>query len=347
MLTLGALGGAYWTLGDDGAVSSLTLQPYGISLAVADRPAAAVTRTKRPGPAFPAGGESPSAAYELETHGRQVVQLLSGGQRAWEIYQGRDDRRDAVLAWTAVTHTLESAATWRLTFHDCMKLVKQTGDAGDSGASITLECTTGATIQLTGAAPMTYQTLAANGEITGAEVAVQLPAGESRLEIVVEAWPPYDLADTVVLCLPQQLGEAAVVATCVRGKAANRGKYVPVIDVLNPPAAAEEARNASQGLQAAMKEYQDVEAEIMRLAGAAPSATPARSGTDPAHRRRGSLRGQDEGAGQTPAGAAEDSERAAGEGAGLRRLAAPLGAGDPPGELPAPVPGGLPVPCAA
>ncbi len=292
MFTLGALSGAYLTFGDDGALSSVTVQPYNISLAVADRPAASITRTRRPGPIFTETEEANAAALPLETHGRRVVQNLGGGERAWEIYQGRDDRREGMLALVSVTHTLESAATWRLAFRDCMKMVKQadplpapTGEqaplsGGQGGAdaanTVTLECASGATVKFSTPAPMTCEIMAAKGEITGAEVVIALPAGESRVEIVVEARPPYDLADTVVLCLPQQLAEAAVVATCVRGKAANRGKYVPVVDVLNPPLAPDAARAASGNLQAAMKEYQEVETELARLAGAAPAPASAR-----------------------------------------------------------------------
>jgi len=58
-----------------------------------------------------------------------------------------------------------------------------------------------------------------------------LPSVGSQVEIMVESRPNYDVADTLIVCMGQQLGEAAVLATCVRGKPANQGKYVPIIDV--------------------------------------------------------------------------------------------------------------------
>ena len=117
-----------------------------------------------------------------------------------------------------------------------------------------------------------YETLSEKDKITGVAVTVQLPQGDSSVELVVESRPQYNLADTVILCMPQQLGEAAVLATCVRGKPANQGKYVPVIDVSNPPFDPGEFMAANKALQEKAQEWQGAQEELMRLAQAGPAA---------------------------------------------------------------------------
>jgi hypothetical protein len=101
---------------------------------------------------------------------------------------------------------------------------------------------------------------------------VQLPQGDSSVELVVQSRPQYNLADTVVLCMPQQLGEAAVVTTCVRGKTANQGKHVAVIDISNPPFDPSEFMAANKALQEKAQEWQAIQQELMRLAQTTPAA---------------------------------------------------------------------------
>jgi hypothetical protein len=270
VFNVGALGGASLSFDDQGHVTTITVQRHGASLALVERLDVGISKSKRPSTVFPPQDLPPQAkSLALESWGRGCVQVLSGGQRSWEVYQSSADARDACLSWVRVGYSLEAPTAWRLTLAECVATVQQ----GDG--YITIQCADRAALRVSSLQPLAYETVSEKGKITGVTVTVQLPQGGASVEFVVESRPRYNLADTVVLCMPQQLGEAAVVATCVRGKVANQGKYVPVIDVSNPPFDSSEFMAANKALQEKAQEWQGVQQEMMRLAQATPaSASP-------------------------------------------------------------------------
>ena len=199
------------------------------SLALVDGLDVAIATSRRSHSIFPPADFPQAESFGLESCGRGCTQMLAGGQRSWEVYQSSADAREACLAWIRASYSLDAPTSWRLTVTECVATVQQ----GDG--YVTIQCADHTALRVSSAQPLSYETLSDKGKITGVVVTVQLPQGDSSVEMVVESRPQYNLADTVILCMPQQLGEAAVLATCVRGKAANQGKYVPVIDVSNPP----------------------------------------------------------------------------------------------------------------
>lgn len=266
MFKLGAIDGVSLTFHSTGALAAIAIPRYGRTLTLVETAPAKITRSRRPGPYF-VHDEMPEVdEFALDTHGRRVVQQLEGGERAWEVLQSRSPARAGLLAWSRAAYNLDAPAEWRLSVNDCIASVQQ------SDGQITIQCSPLLSVRVTAPPGAAYETSSAKGEITGVTLTIPLPAGPSQVDIVVEARPHYDLADTLILCTPQQLGEASVLATCVRGKAANQGKYVPVIDVMNPPMLPEEYMAATEAMQAAVREYEQVQTDIVRLAN--PAATP-------------------------------------------------------------------------
>lgn len=267
MFNVGALGGTSLSFDDHGHVTEITIQRHGKTMALVDGLDATITNSKRSHAIFPPADFPQAESFGLDACGRGCTQLLAGGQRSWEVYQSSADAREACLAWVRANYSLDAPALWRLTVRECVATVQQ----GDG--YVTIHCADHTALRISSAQPLSYETLSDQGKITGVVVTVQLPRGDSSVEMVVESRPRYNLADTVILCLPQQLGEAAVLATCVRGKVANQGKYVPVIDVSNPPFDPSEFTAANKALQEKAQEWQSVQQELMRLAQAAPTAT--------------------------------------------------------------------------
>ncbi|MDP3046226.1 MAG: hypothetical protein Q8O07_01990 [Chloroflexota bacterium] len=265
MFNVGALGGTSLSFDDHGHATKITIQRHGKTLALVDRLDARITKSKRPRTVFPPEDFPQAESFALESCGRGCVQVLTGGQRSWKVYQSSADAREACLSWVRVSYSLEAPTAWRLTLAECLATVQQ----GDG--YITIQCADHTALRVSSAQPLAYETLSEKGKITGVAVTVQLPQGDSSVEMVVESRPRYNLADTVILCMPQQLGEAAVLATCVRGKVANQGKYVPVIDVSNPPFDPSEFMAANKALQEKAQEWQGVQQELMRLAQATPA----------------------------------------------------------------------------
>ncbi|MGW2485818.1 hypothetical protein ACWCV9_01180 [Streptomyces sp. NPDC001606] len=87
----------------------------------------------------------------------------------------------------------------------------------------------GARCALPGRVTLTVETTAAC-TVDGGEVRVALPAGGSRLVLTLTSLPVFDVGDTVVVCRPDQIREAAVVVSCLPGD-----RLTPVVAVEPPP----------------------------------------------------------------------------------------------------------------
>ncbi|MER6980424.1 hypothetical protein ABT317_26505, partial [Streptomyces carpinensis] len=68
--------------------------------------------------------------------------------------------------------------------------------------------------------------------IDGHEVRVSLPAGGCEVVLTLTSLPVFDVGDTVVVCRPDQMREAAVVVSCLPGD-----RLTPVVAVEPPPMA--------------------------------------------------------------------------------------------------------------
>ena len=257
MFTLGTADGIGLQFADSGALQSIRIARHGKSLTISeDLP---VLQSQRPTTVFPQGELPQAKSLALEIWGRGCVQTIAGGQRTWEVFQSRGDARQASVAWMRVGYRLAQPVSWNLSVSDCIATVQQ------GNGWVIVQCAGETAVRITTGHPLSYTTSSKGTEITGVTVTAQLPEGDSQVEMFVESRPLYNVADMVVLCLPQQLPEAAVVATCGRGKPANSGKYLPVIDVTLPPFDSAEFATNNQQLQNKVQELQQVEKEMMQL----------------------------------------------------------------------------------
>ncbi|GHF50372.1 tetratricopeptide (TPR) repeat protein [Amycolatopsis bartoniae] len=134
---------------------------------------------------------------------------------------------------------LRSPLDWRLT-------VGAPGEATERGVVFALPGQVTVTVE--SAAPWVAD---------GGEVRVSLPPGASELTVAVASEPVFEVADTVVVCRPDQLREAAVVVSCLPAD-----RFVPVVAVEPPPMAQADYVE----LYARFKRAQD--ASLTRIGGA-------------------------------------------------------------------------------
>jgi len=212
-----------------------------------------------PLPVFPVEGTALWADAErqgLDTGtGYEATFSLGTGRRQVRVFQGRWQQGgglgdvDLVLGQAEMALSLDQAAAWRITFpEDCRLQVR--GDQivafHDQGV-----------IRLRTVQPTAVE--------SPATVRIDLPQGDSRVEVWVESRPAYAVAHTVILCTPAQMREAAVAVTCVRADPADR-RYIPVLDLPLPSASAEDFEASNEKLMSLAEELQEVEQSIQRQA---------------------------------------------------------------------------------
>ncbi|MBM3134671.1 MAG: hypothetical protein FJZ89_05155 [Chloroflexi bacterium] len=216
--------------------------------------------------------ESPEMA-ELRRHGldptsgcRVVQQVGAAGttSRTIELFQGRGDLADiggldVLRARAKVGFVLEQPATWRLAFAGAT--------AQQDAEAIVVRWPDRTLVRLVAAQPMRVAETA-----EGAAITIDLPQGGAIVEVFVQSQPVYAVSDTVVIGLPQQMPEAAVVATCL---ARPGGPHLPVLDLPMPPydPATFEADNAQ--LVQTSRQLAEIEAQLAQAAGAAAGPVPS------------------------------------------------------------------------
>jgi len=227
--------------------------------------------------------ESPEMA-ELRRHGldptsgcRVVQPLGAAGQatRTIELFQGRGDLADIggvdiLRARAKIGFVLEQPATWRLVLR-AEPSPQGEAFAGaaaqqDEGA-ITVRWPDRTLVRLVAARPMHIAEAA-----DGATITVDLPQGGTIVEVFVQSQPVYPVSDTVVIGLPQQMREAAVVATCL---ARPDGPHLPVLDLPMPPYAPAEFEADNAQLVQKSRQLAEIEAQLAQAAGAATGPVPS------------------------------------------------------------------------
>lgn len=213
----------------------------------------------RPLPAFPIEGTALWADAERQgldpDTGYEAAQALDAGQRQVQVFQGRWQQGgglgdvDLILGRGKMTVRLDRAAAWRISFPGDARLESRDNEivAFHSQGVIRLHTVQPAAIE----SPNT--------------VRVDLPQGDSLVEIWAENRPAYPVAPTLILCTPTQMREAAVAATCVRADPADR-RYIPIMDLPLPPASVEDFGALNEKLMSLAEELQQVEQSIQRQA---------------------------------------------------------------------------------
>lgn len=73
------------------------------------------------------------------------------------------------------------------------------------------------------------------GSRRNARIQIMLPTGTSTIQIKVNSLPIFDFNDTLVICRPDQLREAAIVVSCIPGNG-----FTPLVTLEQPPITEEE-----------------------------------------------------------------------------------------------------------
>ncbi|MBB5954072.1 tetratricopeptide (TPR) repeat protein [Saccharothrix tamanrassetensis] len=131
------------------------------------------------------------------------------GARDLVVDESRDGRVRAVLRQR---FDLPAPAEWRL---------KVDAPATETGGGVAFALPDAVSLHVSGSAPCAA---------VHDGVSVALPAGESELRVTVTSAPVFDVADTVVVCRPDQVREAAVVVSCLPAD-----RFTPVVALQSPP----------------------------------------------------------------------------------------------------------------
>jgi len=200
--------------------------------------------------------------------GQEVTQPLAAGRRRWEVFQDNrypDDLTDRCRGRVVIHYTLSTPTTWAITLTSGVTGVDQ-----ETGA---IRLHLGKTTTLTWFSQAGINVIA--DQPGRATVRCQLPAGPSRLEVWLESQPQFTLAGPMVIALPTQSREAAVVVSAIDHPASAGGAspYPLLFDVEPPAVSAAEFTQASASLPTLMAQIQAVEMEMARASQATESTS--------------------------------------------------------------------------
>ena len=149
--------------------------------------------------------------------GRQAEQPLGRGRRRIEVFQGRgEEDSDLVTARARMIVEVAEPMAWTLLLQQAQ------GRAVDGGYEFDLPGRTRVLVRLGDVA--TKPQVGWEGNVVG--VKLELPEGRTLVDLWIESRPEYDVNDTLIVCPPHQVAEAAVVATCLPTEA-----FQPLIDL--------------------------------------------------------------------------------------------------------------------
>lgn len=161
----------------------------------------------------------------------KTTQELGIGKRQIEVCQYRKSEKsnrtekeptNLVVASISILFDLTNTTTWRLVLSDINNLLESKMNRLElqtqNNVSIEFECTETIKVEL--------ETFGAH---RNAHIQISLPQGTSKVQLKVISRPIFDFGDTVVICRPDQLREAAIVVSCLPAD-----HFTPLI-VLEPP----------------------------------------------------------------------------------------------------------------
>jgi len=189
--------------------------------------------------------------------GRRAYQGLNGGIRTITIFQGEPPRgphlgpAEPASAWIHMDITLTSRTPWHLTLtggHFVLDPVASTATA---------DLPHGGFLRLSSARPMTLE--------SDAVLRLDLPEGVSWLDLWVEHRPSLPITDSVIMALPSQLREAAVMASVI-GAGQKERPYIPIITPPLPPMTTAEFRTANARLGELAQQVAHLERELAESA---------------------------------------------------------------------------------
>ena len=188
----------------------------------------------------------------LDPHtGFQAGQNLAGGTRTISILQGRpvalgSGLVEPVAARVHFDVTVPARLGWRLRLGPDAAWVVEDKDYA------TARLAAGSSLRLSATGPFAV-------DEGGRTLSLELPAGASTVELWIEGRPPARLAAALIMCAPNQIREAAVVATCVGSK---DGTYIPVLDLGLPSATDQDFQAANARLNEVVQQLGQIEEQM-------------------------------------------------------------------------------------
>src|SRR5262249_8041105 len=140
------------------------------------------------------------------THAKQQLGL---GVRELELNESREGQVTATLHQR---FDLRAPIHWRLQLGVKYKLSQQDG---------TYELTNKVTIKIQDTAPCALER---------GEMLVALPEGSSEIKLTITSKPVFGVSDMIVVCRPDQVREAAIVASCLPAD-----HFTPILAIDPPP----------------------------------------------------------------------------------------------------------------
>ncbi|GGP84220.1 tetratricopeptide repeat protein [Saccharothrix coeruleofusca] len=156
-------------------------------------------------------------AVLLDAHGKPPLRLAEAlsaevGERDLVVTDTGDAPEGALRVELRQRYELARPVEWSL----------RVGVAGrDRGGAVEFDLPDGVALRVASTAPT---------EPTDDGARVLLPAGPAELVVAVTSEPVFAVGDTVVLCRPEQVREAAVVVSCLPGD-----RFTPVVALTAPP----------------------------------------------------------------------------------------------------------------
>ncbi|WP_410643999.1 hypothetical protein [Amycolatopsis sp. lyj-346] len=157
-----------------------------------------------------AAGVAPEPLPSADVPVTRVQQGLGIGTRELELVESRDG--GPVTAALTQRFDLRSPLDWLLAVDAAGQAIEQ-----------------GAVFALPGKITLTVESAAPCAVHRGG-VRVSLPPGTSELTVTVASEPAFDVADTVIVCRPDQVREAAIVASCLPAD-----RLTPIVAIEPPP----------------------------------------------------------------------------------------------------------------
>ncbi|MFF4533761.1 hypothetical protein ACFY1P_31385 [Streptomyces sp. NPDC001407] len=155
------------------------------------------------------------------SHTLSAAQDLSAGRRSLTLTQatrtGMPNGR--IVATLDVEFTLNSPIEWNLS-------VQGTRVTGAPDDRVRVRCGQHVYVAIKGTVPVAFHD---RGDGCGV-LATDLPTGSSELTLSIVSNPGIAITDTVVVCRPDQVREAAIVVSCLPS-----GRFTPVVSLTPPP----------------------------------------------------------------------------------------------------------------
>ena len=196
------------------------------------------------------------------------TQELGIGKRHIEGFQYRKSEKskrtgkkltNSVIASLSLLFDLAENTTWQLVLSDFDETLERESNR------VLLQMQNNVTVEFE-----STETIEVELEIFGthrnARIQVMLPQGVSKIQLKVSSLPVFDFGDTLVICRPDQLREAAIVMSCLPAD-----RFTPLVTLKPPPIMEEAYKTLYREFRRALRESMaEIGTELGRDEGRSP-----------------------------------------------------------------------------